>query len=44
MPVAKDNIGSNRVLEKCGFKIIGEVKGFANGRGKETEEYLTKLD
>jgi RimJ/RimL family protein N-acetyltransferase len=38
--VAKDNLGSHRVLEKCGFKIIGESKGFANARGEEIEEFL----
>jgi RimJ/RimL family protein N-acetyltransferase len=38
--VAKDNLGSRRVLEKCGFKIIGESKGFANARGQEIEELL----
>ena len=37
---AKDNIGSIRVLEKCGFQIIGEMKGFANARGEEIEEVL----
>jgi len=42
--VAKDNIGSVRVLEKCDFKIIGDDKGFAQGRGEETEEYLFRLD
>lgn len=41
--VAKDNIGSKRVLEKCGFTIIGEDKGFANARGSETEEYIMQL-
>ena len=41
--VAKDNIGSRRVLEKCGFKIIGESKGFANARGQEIEEFLLEL-
>ena len=41
---AKDNIGSIRVLQKCDFKIIGEDKGFAEGRGKETEEYIFRLD
>jgi len=41
--VAKDNPGSNRVLEKCGFKIIGESKGFANARRKEIEEFLLEL-
>ena len=41
--VAKDNLGSRRVLEKCGFKIIGESKGVANARGQEIEERLLEL-
>ena len=41
--VAKDNLGSRRVLEKCGFTIIGELKGFANARGQEIEEFLLEL-
>jgi RimJ/RimL family protein N-acetyltransferase len=41
--VAKDNPGSRRVLEKCGFKAIGETKGFANARGEEIEELLLEL-
>ena len=41
---AADNIGSIRVLEKCGFRIIGKNKDFANGRGQETEEYILRLD
>jgi RimJ/RimL family protein N-acetyltransferase len=41
--VAKDNPGSHRVLEKCGFRIIGESKGFANARGQEIEEFLLEL-
>ncbi len=40
---AKDNVGSLRVLEKCGFRIIGEDRGFANARGREVEEYLLHL-
>ncbi|HEY7357017.1 MAG TPA: GNAT family N-acetyltransferase [Ktedonobacterales bacterium] len=40
---AKDNLASLRVLEKCGFTIIGEGQGFANARGKEIEEYLLQL-
>lgn len=40
---AKDNFGSRRVLEKCGFQIIGESKGFANARGREIEELLLEL-
>lgn len=42
--VAKDNTGSLRVLEKCGFAIIGEDKGFANARGQEIEEFILKLE
>ena len=42
--VVKDNIGSIRVLEKCGFKHLSEDKGFANARGKEVEEYIMKLN
>lgn len=38
--VAKDNLASRRVLEKCGFVIIGESKGFANARGQEIDEFL----
>lgn len=41
--VVKDNIGSRRVLEKCGFAIVGEGKGFANARGAEVEELILKL-
>jgi RimJ/RimL family protein N-acetyltransferase len=41
---AKDNAGSLRVLEKCGFTITGEDRGFANGRGAEVEEYLLRRD
>lgn len=41
---AKDNIGSLRVLEKCGFTRIGEDKGFSNARGREAEEFILKLD
>jgi RimJ/RimL family protein N-acetyltransferase len=40
---AKDNLGSIRVLEKCGFKMIDETRGFANARGKEIEELILQL-
>ncbi len=40
---AKDNVASLRVLEKCGFKVTGEEKGFANARGEEIEEVLLEL-
>jgi RimJ/RimL family protein N-acetyltransferase len=41
--VAYDNIGSQRVIEKCGFVKIGTDRGFANARQAEIEEYLYKL-
>ena len=41
---AKDNVGSMRVLEKFGFTISGEDKGFSNARGEEVEEFILKLD
>lgn len=40
---AKDNLGSIRVMEKNGFQIIGEGRGYANARGQETGEYILKL-
>jgi RimJ/RimL family protein N-acetyltransferase len=40
---AKDNIGSRRVLEKCGFVITDEGSGFANARGVEIEEFIFTL-
>ncbi len=40
--VAKDNIASIRVLEKCGFRICGEDKGFSNARGEEVGELIMK--
>ncbi len=42
--VVKDNLGSKRVLEKCGFTIHSHDKGFANARGMEVEELILKLD
>lgn len=40
---AKDNIASIRVMEKCGFIISGEDKGFSNARGEEVEEFILTL-
>jgi RimJ/RimL family protein N-acetyltransferase len=40
---AKDNSASLRVLQKCGFVITGEDKGYANARGQVIEEYLLTL-
>ena len=41
--VAKDNIASIRVLEKCGFTIFSQDKGFANARNQEIEELILQL-
>ena len=41
--VAKDNRGSIRVLEKCGFETVGEERGFANARGEEIDELVMRL-
>ena len=41
--VAKDNLGSRRILEKCGFQVISETRGFANARGEEIDELLLEL-
>ncbi|MET8308073.1 GNAT family N-acetyltransferase [Micromonospora sp. NPDC005173] len=40
---AKDNAASLAVLRKCGFVVVGEDSGYANGRGAEVEEYLLEL-
>jgi len=41
--VAHDNVGSLRVLEKCGFVRVGSDRGYANARGEEIDEYLLTL-
>jgi RimJ/RimL family protein N-acetyltransferase len=41
---AADNIASLRVLEKCGFRVTGHDKGFANARAQEIEEAILKLE
>ena len=41
---AFDNIGSQRVMEKCGFKKTGSGNAFANARQEMVEEYIYKLD
>jgi RimJ/RimL family protein N-acetyltransferase len=40
---AKDNIGSIRVLEKCGFIITAHETGYANARGAEIAEVVLEL-
>ena len=41
---AKDNRGSVRVLEKCGFILESKETNFAAARGEETEEVIMRLD
>jgi len=41
--VAKHNIASKRVLEKCGFAVIG-VSQFTNRANEEVEEFVLKLE
>ena len=41
--VAKHNIASKRVLEKCGFKIAAEDKFFSKIFGQDIEEYILIL-
>jgi len=40
--VARHNIGSRRVLEKCGFTVIGEDK-YTNPAEVEVEEFVLRL-
>ncbi|MEU8016711.1 GNAT family N-acetyltransferase [Micromonospora parva] len=40
---AKDNAASLAVLRKCGFVVVGEDSGYANGRGEDVEEWLLEL-
>ncbi|MEZ4930939.1 MAG: GNAT family protein [Saprospiraceae bacterium] len=42
--VAFDNLGSQKVLEKCGFEKIGTDRGFANARQMEIEEFIYQLN
>ena len=41
---AVTNPASLRVLEKCGFTVVGEDSGYANAHGKDVEEYVLRLD
>ena len=42
--VAKHNIASRRVLEKCGFHVSGEDKFFSQILGDGIEEYILVLN
>lgn len=41
---AHDNAASMRVLERCGFKRIGQERSFAEARGEEIAEVMFRLD
>ena len=41
--VAKHNVGSQRVLEKCGFTISGEERFYSQILGEDIEEYILIL-
>jgi RimJ/RimL family protein N-acetyltransferase len=40
---AKDHIASLRILEKCGFTIIGEDTGYSYARGQDVPEFVLWL-
>jgi RimJ/RimL family protein N-acetyltransferase len=42
--VAKHNVASVRVLQKCGFTVVGEDKAPSLAGGEVVEEFLLKLD
>jgi RimJ/RimL family protein N-acetyltransferase len=41
--VASDNPGSLRVLQKCGFTVVGTDRGYANGRNATIEESILRV-
>jgi RimJ/RimL family protein N-acetyltransferase len=41
--VAQHNLGSRRVLEKCGFRVIGEDQ-YTNPVGADVQEFILKLE
>ena len=41
---ADDNVGSQRVLEKCGFHRVGVRRAFATSQGEELDEVFFRLD
>jgi RimJ/RimL family protein N-acetyltransferase len=40
---ASDNLGSLRVLTRCGFEVIGTNRDYAPGRGEVIEETILRL-
>jgi RimJ/RimL family protein N-acetyltransferase len=41
---ASDNVGSLKVLEGAGFRVIGTATSYANARSGEIEETILRLD
>ena len=41
---AETNPASRRVLQKCGFGVVGEDEGFANAHGRVVREDILRLD
>ena len=42
--VAKNNVGSLRVLEKCGFRRVGEERAVSIRGGPPADEWVMRLD
>jgi RimJ/RimL family protein N-acetyltransferase len=42
--VAFDNVASQRVLAKCGFRVIATERSFAEARSGEIEEFVLRLE
>jgi RimJ/RimL family protein N-acetyltransferase len=42
--VASDNAASQRVLEKCGFRVVATDRGFAEARSEEVDEFVLRLE
>jgi RimJ/RimL family protein N-acetyltransferase len=42
--IARDNVASQRVLEKCGFRVVATERGFAEARSGEIEELVLRLE
>ncbi len=42
--VAKENQASRRVLEKCGFHVVGVARTLTGMPGEPVEEYIFRLD
>ena len=42
--VAKHNVASRRVLEKCGFRIVGSDRTLSDMPGEPVEELILRLD